>query len=129
MLQINVDEAYKTLTATAGTNFSWHPVPGTDDGKPNPDYVREIISSAPNGSEWLWGAGQPGVHSDPLQGGAYHISKTKDAASGRRWERLQRFLNAAPVETTVHSDAYRDINDSWESDERGFIAEDEEAIW
>ena len=33
-----------------------------------------------------------------------------------------------PVDTTIHSDAYRDINDSWESDERGFIAEDEEAI-
>jgi hypothetical protein len=28
----------------------------------------------------------------------------------------------------VHSDAYRDINDSWETDERGFIAEDEEAV-
>ena len=33
-----------------------------------------------------------------------------------------------PVDTTIHSDAYRDINDSWESDERGFITEDEEAI-
>ena len=32
------------------------------------------------------------------------------------------------METTVHSDAYRDIDVSWETDERGFIAEDEEAI-
>jgi hypothetical protein len=36
-------------------------------------------------------------------------------------------LAAVPVDTTIHSDAYRDINDSWEADERGFIAEDEEA--
>ena len=28
----------------------------------------------------------------------------------------------------MHSDAYRDINDSWERDAPGFIAEDEEAI-
>ena len=125
---INVDEAYKNLTATLGTQYSLHPVPGTDDGKHNPDYVREIIASMPDGQEWLWGADQPGLHSDPFQGGAYHISKTKDAASGLRWERLKRFLAVAPVDTTVHSDAYRDINDSWERDERGFIAEDEEGI-
>lgn len=30
--------------------------------------------------------------------------------------------------TTLHSDAYRDINNSLEQDERGFIAEDREAI-
>eukprot|EP01043_Picozoa_sp_COSAG02_P018584 COSAG02_NODE_872_length_16321_cov_6.491062_2_plen_169_part_00 len=125
-MQINVDEAYKNLTATLGNQYSLHPVPGTDDGKPNPDYIREIIASMPNGSEWLWGADQPGLHSDPFQGGAYHISKTKDAASGHRWERLKRFLAVVPVDTTVHSDAYRDINDSWENDERGFISEDEE---
>ena len=64
---------------------------------------------------------------DPLQGPSYHLSKTKDAASGHRWKRFQNFLDAAPVSHTVHSDAYRDINDSWEKDERGFIAEDEEA--
>ena len=39
-----------------------------------------------------------------------------------------RPLRAQPVTATLHSDACRDINDSWETDERGFIAEDEEAI-
>jgi hypothetical protein len=61
-----------------------------------------------------------------LLGGSYHVSKTKDAATGQRWRRFKAFLDAVPVEATVHSDAYRDINDSWEKDERGFIAEDEE---
>lgn len=31
------------------------------------------------------------------------------------------------MEITLHSDAYRDINDSWEQDERSFIAEDD--LW
>jgi len=44
-----------------------------------------------------------------------------------RWKRLDEFLKRIPTAITIHSDAYRDINDSWETDERGFIAEDEEA--
>jgi hypothetical protein len=124
---VNTDEAYKNFTATQGNNFSVHPVPGTDDGKPNPDYSRSIICTMPDGvSEWVW-SDNSNTHSDPLQGPTYHISKTKDAATGRRWERMSRFLAAIPTSHTIHSDAYRDIDDSWETDERGFIAEDEEA--
>ena len=78
-----------------------------------------------SGTPWVWQVPQ---FSDPLQGPAYHISKAKDAASGQRWDRFKAFLEAVPVRTTLHSDAYRDINDSWEMDERGFIAEDEEAM-
>ena len=78
---------------------SVHPVPGTEDGKPNPDFKRGIIASQPNGREWVWGAPQM---SDPFQGPAYHISKAKDAASGERWRRFERFLEAVPVEATVH---------------------------
>ena len=127
---INTDEAYVNYTATACSalnvcNYSIHPVPGTLDGQPNPDFKSSIISVQPNGSEWVW---QAPALSDPLQGGAYHISKTKDAATGERWRRLEAFLQTVPVSTTVHSDAYRDINDSWETDERGFIAEDEEGV-
>eukprot|EP01052_Picozoa_sp_SAG31_P035738 SAG31_NODE_4353_length_3321_cov_2.678150_3_plen_843_part_00 len=127
---INTDEAYKNYTATLCSgfnkcNYSIHPVPDTLDGQPNPDFKESIIAKCPNGSEWVW---QAPVLSDPLQGGSYHISKTKDAATGERWRRLEAFLDAVPVRTTVHSDAYRDINDSFESDERGFIAEDEEAV-
>ena len=40
--------------------------------------------------------------SDPFQGPAYHISKAKDAASGERWRRFERFLEAVPVEATLH---------------------------
>jgi hypothetical protein len=127
---INTDEAYANYTATSCSaldvcNYSVHPVPGTLDGYPNPDFLPSIIARQPNGSEWIW---QAPKLSDPLQGGAYHISKAKDAATGERWRRLEAFLRAVPVSTTVHSDAYRDINDSWETDERGFIAEDEEAV-
>ena len=68
-----------------------HPVPGTEDGKPNQDFKRGIIASQPNGSEWVWQAPQM---SDPFQGPAYHISKAKDAASGERWRRFERFLEA-----------------------------------
>lgn len=127
---INTDEAYANYTATSCSalnvcNYSRHPVPHTLDGQPNPDFKASIISKQPNGSEWIW---QAPTLSDPLQGGAFHISKTKDAATGERWKRLEAFLQSVPVSTTVHSDAYRDINDSWESDERGFIAEDEEGV-
>lgn len=123
---INVDEAYENITVALADNVTKHPVPGTDDGHHNPDFVNTIIAKTPNGSNWLWGS--PNGRTDPLQGGAYHISKTKDAVTGLRWQRLKRFLASIPVDRTVHSDAYRDINDSWEKDERGFIAEDEEAI-
>ena len=63
-----------------------------------------------------------------MQGGAYHISKTKDFVSGLRMERLKSFLKTIPLSHTLHSDAYRDINVSWEDDEAGFIAEDEEVL-
>lgn len=33
---------------------------------------------------------------------------------------------AIPLEGTIHMDAYRDIDTSWETDEAGYIAEDEE---
>ena len=102
-----------------------HPVPGTDDGQHNPDFDPEIMAHQPDGSPWVWFSGAK--HTDPLQGPSYHLSKTKDAATGERWRRLQAFVDSTPVQHTVHSDAYRDINDSWETDERGFIAEDEEA--
>eukprot|EP00041_Stephanoeca_diplocostata_P028410 m.805016 g.805016 ORF g.805016 m.805016 type:complete len:927 (-) comp23369_c0_seq18:132-2912(-) len=123
---INTDEAYKNFSATQGYNFSVHPVPGTDDGQPNTDYHRGIISSMPDGSEVIW-SGNAAKRSDPLLGDSYHISKTKDAALGLRWQRYERFVSAVPLAGTVHSDAYRDIDTSWENDTAGYIAEDEEA--
>lgn len=124
---LNLDEAYRNLTAAMASNVSLHPVPGTPDGKTNADYIAANMAKTPSGEDWPWSRDSPGVRSDPLQGGAFHLSKTKDAASGKRWERLARFLDTIPNGLTLHSDAYRDINDSWEDDLRGFIAEDEEA--
>ena len=82
-----IPEAYANYTATQCTgfnqcNYTVHPVPGTKDGQPNPDFTRSILAIQPNGSEWVW---QHPDMSDPLQGGAYHISKTKDAATGERY--------------------------------------------
>ena len=124
---INTDEAYINFTACGAndTGCKVHPVPGSDDGRRNPAFDPRIIAKQPGGQEWVW---QAPHMSDPLQGPSFHISKTKDAATGLRWQRYADFLAAVPVDTTLHSDAYRDINDSWEQDERGFIAEDEEAI-
>ena len=66
---INTDEAYANSTATSCSafnecNYSIHPVPGTLDGKPNPDFKASIIAKVPNGSEWIW---QAPALSDPLQ--------------------------------------------------------------
>ena len=139
---INTDEAYVNLTATKCTaplelpaqcNYSEHPVPATSDGKPNTDINDRNVAKlprrvvAPKAEVPRWFAWQCPQLSDPFQGCAYHVSKAKDAASGQRWRRYEQFLSAVPVSGTVHSDAYRDINLSWEHDEAGFIAEDEEA--
>lgn len=66
------------------------------------------------------------MRTDPLQGPSYHISKTKDAVSGQRWRRLEEMLKTIPLAGTIHMDAYRDIDTSWENDAAGYIAEDEE---
>ena len=90
---INTDEAYKNLTAAKGCDLSVHPVPGTDDGKHNPDFQDRIMAHQPDGSDFVWfGAAE---HTDPLQGPSYHLSKTKDVASGQRWKRVQAFLGEA----------------------------------
>ena len=107
--------------------MSNHPIPGTDDGKHNPDADPAIISKAPNGSLWVWGGNPMSTRTDPLIGPSYHLSKTKDAVSGQRWRRLDEMLETIPLEGTIHMDAYRDIDTSWEADVPGYIAEDEEA--
>jgi hypothetical protein len=78
---INTDEAYANFTACNGSSVGCkvHPVPGTRDGEPNPDFDARVISRQPDGGEWVWQIPQM---SDPLQGPAFHISKTKDAATG-----------------------------------------------
>ena len=83
----------------------------------------------PSGGLWEWCGSMCATRTDPLQGPAYHLSKTKDTASGERHRRFNQFLeliDATPP--TIHCDANHDVSDSWETDVRGFIAEDEEGI-
>jgi hypothetical protein len=54
----------------------------------------------------------------------YHICHTKDVESGKVFQRLETFLNQIPVEKTIHLDAFRNTNCSWEPD--GFIGMVEE---
>jgi hypothetical protein len=134
----NTDEAYWNFTAVDPASVDpskGHPIAQTDDGRHNPDADPNILSKDPSGALFVW-SDNADTRTDPLQGPAYHISKTKDAASGQRWRRLQAMLDTVPLASplgsggplgsTLHSDAYRDIDTSWEDDERGYIAEDEE---
>eukprot|EP00947_MAST-08B_sp_MAST-8B-sp1_P003034 g3034.t1 len=136
----NTDEAYLNFTALNATALdpaAGHPIPGTDDGRPNPDADPAILSTTPAGNPWVWGANAP-QRTDPFQGPSYHVSKTKDAVSGQRWRRLAAMLDTVPLAagggrpgSTLHSDAYRDIDVSFEghagdSVGGGYIAEDEE---
>lgn len=45
---------------------------------------------------------------------AYHINHTKDVESGKLFRRLDDMLALVPVERTIHIDAFRISNESWE---------------
>lgn len=97
---INLDDAYQEY-------------PGWDekvlclgrDGKPYP---------------WIFYSG-PGVH---LQ--AYHISHTKELETGYFEKRARAFLDAVPVEKTLHLDTFRYSNLSFEPN--NFIDMNEELV-
>jgi len=55
---------------------------------------------------------------------SYHICHTKDVESGSIFKRIDEMLSVVPVERTIHFDAFRTMNWSW--DEDGFIGEPEE---
>jgi hypothetical protein len=63
--------ADKNLTAAKDCDLSVHPVPGTVDGQPNPDFKPSIMAHQPDGSLWVWFSGAK--HTDPLQGPSYHL--------------------------------------------------------
>lgn len=90
---INVDDAYRS----------------------SPDWNPAILSRNPDGSPRVWL--DPGP-SDSLtkEGRAYHISHTKDVESGDVFRRLDAFLELVPVSETVHLDAFRNTNASWDGD-------------
>lgn len=57
---------------------------------------------------------------------SYHITHTKDVESGKIFEKMQAMFDLIPVERTIHLDAFRYYNYSWEPD--GFIGPMEELV-
>jgi hypothetical protein len=55
---------------------------------------------------------------------SYHICHTKDVESGKIFKRLDAMLKLIPVEKTIHLDAFRYSNHSWDGDQ--FIGSMEE---
>lgn len=47
---------------------------------------------------------------------ALHVNHTKHVESGRLFPRIDRILDAFPPDLTVHLDAFRNTNPSWEAD-------------
>ena len=62
-----------------------------------------------------WSPDHDKIAYDPLQGPAYHLSKTKDFVSGQRIKRLEKMFGTVPVGLSLHCDAWRDINLSYEN--------------
>ena len=55
---------------------------------------------------------------------SYHICHTKDVESGKFFGRIKEMMKVAPFEQTIHIDAFRNTNCSWEQD--GYIGVMEE---
>lgn len=100
---INVDDAYRSSPA-------WKP---------------ELLSRDPDGRPRVWI--DPGQTSEGHDGRAYHISHTKDVESGDVFRRLDALLALVPATDTIHIDAFRNTNASWEED-GGYIGPLEELV-
>jgi hypothetical protein len=92
----NVDDAYKQY-------------PGWDDDLMCKDVDGELM---------------PWMVFDERQ--SYHLCHTKDVESGKLFERMDAMMKLIPVEKTIHMDAFRHYNHSWDGDE--FIGSMEELI-
>lgn len=91
---INVDEAFKE----------------------NPGWDESIICRDVDGALINWGLSNGKM--------VYHISHTKQVESGKIFNRIKAMMNLVPVEKTIHPDAFRNTNCSWEPD--GYIGPVEE---
>ena len=123
---INTDEAY--------SNFSEYVRNGSKlefvNGLVNRDVNEQNVALNPDGSGYEWSPHHSIMSFDPLQGPAYHLSKTKDFVSGQRIKRLEKIFDTIPVNSSLHCDAWRDIKLSYdnttEDDPWGWIHENEE---
>lgn len=100
------------------------------NGLVNSDVNQQNLALNPDGSGYEWSPQHSTMAFDSLQGPAYHISKTKDFVSGQRMKRLEKIFATIPVNLSLHCDAWRDINLSYENttdnDPWGWIHENEE---
>ena len=100
------------------------------NGLVNRDVNEQNVALNPDGSGYEWSPHHSIMSFDPLQGPAYHLSKTKDFVSGQRIKRLEKIFDTIPVNSSLHCDAWRDINLSYdnttEDDPWGWIHENEE---
>ena len=124
---INTDEVYKNYSeyTRVGQKLTFK------DGLVNKDVDDRMLALNPDGSGYEWGPQHPVVAKyDPLQGPAFHLSKTKDFVSGQRIKRLEKIFDTIQVNSSLHCDAWRDINLSYENttddDPWGWIHENEE---
>ena len=109
---INTDEAYSNYSeyrrdASGKLSFV--------DGLQNSDVNERMLALNPDGTGYEWGPNHNQFAYDPLQGPAYHLSKTKDFVSGQRIKRLEKVFDTIPVDLSLHCDAWRDINLSYEN--------------
>jgi len=85
-LHVNFDDAYTDSPA-------WDP---------------DIICTSPNGRLVEWQ-----VFHDMM---SYHISHYKDVKKGSALKRIDDLLELLPIEHTIHCDAFRYTNESWDPD-------------
>lgn len=93
-VHVNVDDAYKE----------------------HPGFDEEVISRDVDGSLMTW----------EMFGGkqSYHINHVKDVRQKKVFKRIDALLELLPLCESVHFDAFRNMNWSWEEDE--FIGENKE---
>lgn len=87
-----------------------------DSYQEHPGWDPQVICRDTDGSLMQW----------EMFGGkqAYHISHTKDVESGKVFQRLEALFQLLPIEESIHIDAFRNTNLSWEKD--GLIGPEEE---
>jgi hypothetical protein len=87
-----------------------------DSYREHPQWDEAIIGRDVDGSPMRW---------EVFNGRqSYHISHAKDVERGSIFRRLDAMLDLLPLERTLHLDAFRGSNWSWERD--GFIGDAEE---
>ncbi len=109
------------LVKTAKENYncivSYH-INVDDSYMEHPGWNADIICRDPGGSPVAW----------ELFNGkqSYHICHTKDIESGEFFKRVEAMAKLVPLEETVHIDAFRPTNCSWEPG--GYIGVPEELL-